>query len=549
VSYSLFTSDVFTYPGGGIAAGVPVRVLFRNTYVMQSLFLDDLGTNRESNPLPTGDDGRVSFWIEPGEYDLVANGVTTQVTVAPIPDPPGPDDYVTKAEMDAAIAAAGGGLLPAVTAKGDLYAASTSNVVGVLPVGANGTVLTADSTVSLGVKWAAGGGGGAVSSVFGRSGAVVAQAGDYTKAQVGLGNADNTSDASKPISTATQTALDGKQPLDSDLTTIAGLTATTDNVIQSVAGAWASRTPAQLKSTLALAKADVGLANVDNTADTAKPVSTAQQTALDGKAALSHTHATADITSGTLGVARGGTGLATVGVGNFLSGNGTSALNERTPGQVLSDIGAAASSHSHAAGDITSGTLGVARGGTGLATVTAGNFLTGNGTSAFNSRTPAQALGDLGAAAASHSHAESDVTNLVSDLAAKAPLASPALTGTATAVNLTASGRFMITPDTLTISAGAVATDASLGNHFDIAANANFTLSNPTNPTHGQRVMWVITQDATGSRTITLGSAFALGTDITAVVLTTTANKSDYLGAVYDSTAAKWRVVMFVKGY
>jgi len=33
-----------------------------------------------------------------------------------------------------------------------------------------------------------------------------------TKAQVGLGNVDNTSDANKPISTATQAALDGKQP-------------------------------------------------------------------------------------------------------------------------------------------------------------------------------------------------------------------------------------------------------------------------------------------------------------------------------------------------
>lgn len=32
-----------------------------------------------------------------------------------------------------------------------------------------------------------------------------------TKAQVGLGNVDNTSDADKPISTATQTALNGKQ--------------------------------------------------------------------------------------------------------------------------------------------------------------------------------------------------------------------------------------------------------------------------------------------------------------------------------------------------
>lgn len=55
-----------------------------------------------------------------------------------------------------------------------------------------------------------GGGGGAVDSVFGRTGAVTAQNGDYTKSQVGLSNVDNTSDAGKPISTATQTALDGK---------------------------------------------------------------------------------------------------------------------------------------------------------------------------------------------------------------------------------------------------------------------------------------------------------------------------------------------------
>lgn len=60
-----------------------------------------------------------------------------------------------------------------------------------------------------------GGGGGAVDSVFGRTGAVVGANNDYTKAQVGLGSVDNTSDASKPISTATQTALDGKQPFGS----------------------------------------------------------------------------------------------------------------------------------------------------------------------------------------------------------------------------------------------------------------------------------------------------------------------------------------------
>lgn len=46
------------------------------------------------------------------------------------------------------------------------------------------------------------------------------------KGDVGLGNVDNTSDANKPVSTATQTALDGKQPLDADLTAIAALSST-----------------------------------------------------------------------------------------------------------------------------------------------------------------------------------------------------------------------------------------------------------------------------------------------------------------------------------
>lgn len=56
-----------------------------------------------------------------------------------------------------------------------------------------------------------GGGPGAVTSVFGRTGAVVATNGDYTKAQVGLSLVDNTTDLNKPVSTATQTALNTKE--------------------------------------------------------------------------------------------------------------------------------------------------------------------------------------------------------------------------------------------------------------------------------------------------------------------------------------------------
>lgn len=46
-----------------------------------------------------------------------------------------------------------------------------------------------------------------------------------------------------------------------------------------------------------LAKADVGLTNVDNTSDVNKPVSNAMTTALSGKAASVHTHAESDVTS------------------------------------------------------------------------------------------------------------------------------------------------------------------------------------------------------------------------------------------------------------
>lgn len=48
---------------------------------------------------------------------------------------------------------------------------------------------------------------------------------------------------------------------------------------------------------VSLTKSDVGLSNVDNTADTAKPISTATQTALDGKSNVGHGHAISDVTS------------------------------------------------------------------------------------------------------------------------------------------------------------------------------------------------------------------------------------------------------------
>lgn len=87
------------------------------------------------------------------------------------------------------------------------------------------------------------------------------------KSAVGLSNVDNTSDVNKPISTATSTALSGKQA-----TLVSGSNIKTVESL-SILGS----------GNLDITKTMVGLSNVDNTSDLSKPISTATATALSGK--------------------------------------------------------------------------------------------------------------------------------------------------------------------------------------------------------------------------------------------------------------------------
>ncbi|KKL28477.1 hypothetical protein LCGC14_2374760 [marine sediment metagenome] len=93
-----------------------------------------------------------------------------------------------------------------------------------------------------------------------------------------------------------------------------------------------------------------------------------------------------------------------------------------------------------------------------------------------------------------------------------------------------------------------ITTDASAGTIFTVTLAGNRTLAAPTNPVDGMKRIWRFKQDATGSRTITLNAVFRLGTDITTITLTTTASKTDYVGAIYNGTDAKWDIVAFIKG-
>lgn len=90
---------------------------------------------------------------------------------------------------------------PASTTKGYYYLVSVAGTFNSI------AYAVGDMIISDGTAWQKIDNTGGVTSVAGRTGAVV-----LTKSDVGLGNVDNTSDANKPISTATQTALNGKAP-------------------------------------------------------------------------------------------------------------------------------------------------------------------------------------------------------------------------------------------------------------------------------------------------------------------------------------------------
>ena len=118
---------------------------------------------------------------------------------------------------------------------------------------------------------------------------------DLSKSDVGLGNVDNTADADKPVSTATQTALNAKQNTLVSGTSIKTINSTSllgsgDVAVQATLVSGTNIKTIEGQSLLGsgnidLSKADVGLGNVDNTSDANKPISTATQTALNAKQA------------------------------------------------------------------------------------------------------------------------------------------------------------------------------------------------------------------------------------------------------------------------
>lgn len=114
------------------------------------------------------------------------------------------------------------------------------------------------------------------------------------------------------------------------------------------------------------------------------------------------------------------------------------------------------------------------------------------------------------------------------------------LTSAGSSTNPAWGGGAATTPVVVTFSATAMTVNCLLSNVFTTTFTANVTIA-PTisNPINGQTINWFITQDATGSRTVTWPASFKWAGGV-AQSLSTGANSVDLLVATYRSTTGFW---------
>lgn len=101
------------------------------------------------------------------------------------------------------------------------------------------------------------------------------------------------------------------------------------------------------------------------------------------------------------------------------------------------------------------------------------------------------------------------------------------------------------TGSTLTINANS--TDLAI--HENSQAAGTLTVAAPTGtPVDGQRLMIRI-RPTVGLQTYSWNAVFSAGTDFALPTATSALNKWDYLGFIYNSTAAKWHLIAMTLGF
>ncbi|MEY2636205.1 MAG: hypothetical protein RLZZ197_681 [Bacteroidota bacterium] len=147
---------------------------------------------------------------------------------------------------------------------------------------------------------------------------------------------------------------------------------------------------------------------------------------------------------------------------------------------------------------------------------------------------------------------KANTSDITTAIAVKAPLASPTFTGTVTTGAISATSitapTYASTPKTLSYTGSSISWNPSQGLNAAITLTQNSALSFTAAPPIGSYGTIVLTQDATGNRTITLPAISGatnkvLGsTSASTVALSSAANSKDILNFYYDGTNCYWNI-------